>query len=288
MSDVKKPKMELFKLTKEQIKRRIILLIVLLVLLVFAVIGDLNLGVSFYDYESSKLPSEFDGYRIVQISDFHNSNFGPSGEAVADKTRELNPDIIVITGDFIDSRNTNMDKAVECARLLCEIAPTYYINGNHECRFDIDEQIGFYRDLQSVGVKVLIDSSTVLYASEESEDSYITLIGLNDDNRNILQEFDTTDSFTLVLAHKPQYIDEYAAGGADLVLSGHAHGGQFRLPFINVGFVAPDQGFFPKYTSGIYEYEDATMVVSRGIGNSVLPVRIFNNPEIVVVDLHVA
>ncbi len=287
MSDIKKPKMELFKLTKEQIKRRIILLIVLLVLLVFAIIGDLNLGVSFYNYESSKLPSEFDGYRIVQISDFHNSNFGPSGKAVADKTRELDPDIIVITGDFIDSRNTNMAKAIECARLLCEIAPVYYINGNHECRFDIDEQIEFYRDLQSAGVVVLIDSVRTLY-SPSSEDSYINLIGLDDFNRNMLQELDIPDSFNLVLAHKPQYIDEYAAGGADLVLSGHAHGGQFRLPFINVGFVAPDQGFFPKYTSGIYEYEDATMVVSRGIGNSALPVRIFNNPEIVVVDLHVA
>ena len=90
--------------------------------------------------------------------------------------------------------------------------------------------------------------------------------------------------FTVVLAHEPQYLARYASSGVDLVLSGHAHGGQFRLPFVG-GIVAPDQGFFPEYTAGEYYMDGTEMIVSRGLGNSVIPVRLFNYPEIVCVEL---
>lgn len=103
-------------------------------------------------------------------------------------------------------------------------------------------------------------------------------------NRKLLDAIKSCSPDMIVLAHEPQYLQEYADAGADLVLSGHAHGGQFRLPFIG-GLVAPDQGFLPKYTSGDYTIADTDMIVSRGLGNSIIPVRLFNYPEIVCVEL---
>ena len=119
-------------------------------------------------------------------------------------------------------------------------------------------------------------------------DSSFALVGLDDRNlsdntlANILQDYKS--EFTVVLAHEPQYITNYSGEKVDLVMSGHAHGGQFRLPFIG-GVVAPDQGFNPQYTEGEYKMKDTTMIVSRGLGNSIIPVRLFNYPEIVCVEL---
>lgn len=274
------------KLTPQQIKRRVILLVVLILLTILSAWGNLHLTVTNYTYSSDKLPEEFSGFRIVQISDFHNSNFGPSKEAVVEKTSELNPDIIVITGDIIDSRNTHMDRAVSLIEMLSEIAPVYYINGNHECRFSAQEQKDFYSSLEAAGATVLNNASTKIYPSgiPTEEATPITLVGINDDDLiyDMTASLNPVNTFNLVLAHEPQSFDTFS--NVDLMLSGHAHGGQIRIPFTDIGLVAPDQGFIPRYTSGIHTSGNSSMIVSRGIGNSAFPVRVFNYPEIVVID----
>lgn len=277
--------MQVYKLTPKQIKTRILVLVPLILLLIVAIFENYNLGVTYYSYSSSKLSSAFSGFRIVQISDFHNANFGPKADTVIAKTRELNPDIIVITGDIIDSRNTNMDEAIDLVRGLTDIAPTYYVNGNHECRFDNDVINTFYNDLSEAGVNVILGEAEVYSIIDGDESQSINIVGLEENSIDELPSLINEESFNLVLAHEPQYISDYSQGGSDLVFCGHAHGGQFRIPFTNIGLISPGEGFFPKYTSGPYEENDTTMFVSRGIGNSAVPLRIFNNPEIVVVDI---
>lgn len=281
-------KMETWKLTRKQLIARLIIIPILLLLLGIAVYENYNLGVTYYTYTTNAMPSDFDGYRIVQISDFHNAHAGPSAETVYNEVIELHPDIIVITGDMIDSRYTDMDKAVELADLLTDIAPTYYINGNHECRFTDEEQQGFYNRLRAEGVCVLIGRATTLMAPGSTDPMQtINLVGLNDDKTGDLEDLVSPYQFNLVLAHEPQYFHQYSYRGADLTLSGHAHGGQFRIPFTDIGLVAPGEGFFPEFTSGVHTDDNGTMIISRGIGNSAFPLRLFNNPEIVVIDVTV-
>ena len=254
-------------------------------------------------YQSGKLPEAFDGYRITQVSDLQSEYFGEKQCNLIEKVDKTHPDIIVYTGDLLDRNHTDFDAAREAIKGLLSIAPVYYVNGNHEMAVETSAMEDFYEDLSAAGVEVLFDCKAVV----EKDGAELCLLGLSEqtvfackgflrDNSapldmdmfqkalGDLREQADADDFTVLLAHEPQYLEEYGEAGFDLVFAGHAHGGQIRLPFTD-GLYAPGQGVLPKLASGVRREGDTTQVISRGLGNSTFPFRVFNRPEVVSVKL---
>lgn len=276
-------------------KRTIIIAVaaVLLALAVWTVWSNTALELNTYTVSSEALPDAFDGYRIAHVSDLHNAEMGDGNEKLLAMLRAAEPDMIAITGDMIDSRNTDVEVALNFAEKAMQIAPCYYVTGNHEAR--VSEYDELKAGLEACGVIVLENEREQIEMSGE----FITILGVDDPSFNTdylfgdsasvvsstLAEISTEDDgFAVLLSHRPELFDTYVACGMDLTLSGHAHGGQFRLPFVG-GLVAPNQGFFPKYDSGIYTENGTNMIVSRGIGNSLLPFRFNNRPEVILIEL---
>lgn len=248
------------------------------------------------EIRDEKIPAAFDGFVLCQVSDVHNEARGEGNAALLRALREAAPDLICITGDFLDSRRTDLDFALELAGQLAEIAPAVYVTGNHEAR--LKDLSALEAGLAARGVQVLRDDWTPLARGGEE----IALLGLDDpgfaagEDWTLSEGLDQTqarlsallaqagDRFSLVLSHRPELLPAYAEAGADLVLSGHAHGGQVRLPGIG-GLFAPGQGILPRLTSGVHARGETRLVVSRGLGNSAFPLRMFNPPEIVTVTL---
>ena len=265
---------------------------IFLVLIVWTVWGNTALERNAYTIRSPELPDVFDGYRIAQVSDLHNAEFGDRNQRLLEMLREAEPDMIAITGDLIDSRKTNIAVALAFAEEAVKIAPCYYVSGNHEAR--VAEYQDLKTSLEAAGVTVLDDAQVKIEVSGES----ITVIGVNDPcfhadyltsdaavmDRKLSELSSEDASFTILLSHRPELFDTYAAHEMDLVLTGHAHGGQFRLPLIG-GLIAPNQGLFPKYDDGLYSEENTNMIVSRGLGNSIIPFRFNNRPEVVLIEL---
>ena len=278
-------------------KKRIIALAVvatiLLGLIIWTAWGNTALELNHYTISSDRLPEAFDGYRIAHVSDLHNTEMGKDNEKLLDMLQEADPDIIAITGDIIDSRNTDIDVALQFTKDAMEIAPCYYVTGNHEAR--VSEYDELKEGMIELGVVVLEDGRIELEQSGET----ITLLGVKDPSfqtdylfgdsetvmQNKLQEIvNEEDTYTILLSHRTELFEVYTESKVDLVLSGHAHGGQFRLPFVG-GLVAPNQGLFPKYDAGLYTEENTNMIVSKGIGNSILPFRFNNKPEVILIEL---
>jgi predicted MPP superfamily phosphohydrolase len=238
------------------------------------------------EFTSPKVPKEFDEYVIAQISDLHNKKFGIKQAKLLDNLRSTSPDVILVTGDLIDSKRFDINTAMDFIKGAIKIAPIYYVSGNHEAW---SNQYSTVKSaLTSAGVKVLDNSLAEITKGTNT----INLLGLIDPSFSSdklelyqkLEQWSSSDRLQILLSHRPELFELYANNYIDLVFSGHAHGGQFRIPFIG-GLVAPDQGFLPKYTSGRYDKNNTVMYVSRGLGNSIIPIRIFNRPEIVVVKL---
>ena len=256
------------------------------VLSVLIAIDNKNLQLTEITVKSEKIPESFFGYRIAQVSDLHNTELGKDNERLLSMLRDIEPDIIVVTGDLIDSRRTDVETGARFLNDAADIAPCYYVMGNHERRVPAE----YERMLE------LIDNGNVFVLTNEAVSlerggEQITLVGLEDMPEESTEVSYLVDSlcedacgYTVLLSHKPDFYREYADSKADLVFSGHAHGGQFRLPFIG-GLLAPGQGLFPEYTEGASEIGDTVMIVSRGIGNSLFPFRINNRPEVVVASL---
>ena len=265
---------------------------ILLILIVWTAWGNAALELNTYTISSRGLPDAFDGYRIAQVSDLHNAEFGDRNQRLLEMLREAEPDMIAITGDLIDSRKTNIAVALAFAEEAVKFAPCYYVSGKHEAR--VSEYQELKTGLEAAGVTVLDDAQVKIEVSGES----ITVIGVNDPSFHAdyltsdaavmdrkLSELSSEDaSFTILLSHRPELFDAYAAHEMDLVLTGHAHGGQFRLPLIG-GLIAPNQGLFPKYDDGLYSVGNTNMIVSRGLGNSIIPFRFNNRPEVVLIEL---
>ena len=246
-----------------------------------------------YEIDCSSHP-ELARFTIVQISDLHNEEFGEGQKKLFNMVSECNPDIIAITGDFIDCRNPNVDIAMEFIDGAVNIAPVYYVPGNHE-RWVSKEYKDLCQQMEEAGVNLIAEAQkTIIYNNKE-----IICMGIKDPDfydatetdkkkiltKEVITEFEyTEEDFTLLLSHRSELFDIYTEARLDLILTGHAHGGQFRLPFIG-GLAAPNQGLFPKYDAGVFLENDTHMVVSRGIGNSIIPLRFNNPPEIVVVKL---
>ena len=271
--------------TAENNRKKFIILIFILGIVLFFRYENHHLVVSCCTYQNDKITAETDGYRIVQISDLHNAKFGQNNEKLIRKIAGLEPDMIAVTGDLVDSNHTDLDVAIHFMESVTQICPVYYVTGNHEYWLDEKDRIKLYTEMEKAGVFLLQNEAVTISVSETS----FSLIGLDDRSlsdgtlSSLMQDCDS-DCLRVVLAHEPQYIEKYSQTGVELVFCGHAHGGQFILPFLGA-VVAPDQGLFPKYTAGEYRMGNTTMYVSRGLGNSVIPIRLFNDPEIVCVEL---
>lgn len=258
----------------------------LLALLIWTLWANRALVTTETEVRSAALPEEFDGFRIAQVSDLHNTEFGEGGGRLFDLLRASAPDIIVVTGDLVDSRRTDVDAAVRFIEGAAGIAPVYYVTGNHESRLDFDS----IAPLLSEAGAVLLRNEAAYF---ERDGARIMLAGIDDPAfirtgapapERAAQELSMLpepELFTVLLAHRPDLVETYASYGADLVLSGHAHGGQVRLPLIGALY-APGQGLFPGYTSGLHDVDGTQMIVSRGLGNSLFPLRFNNRPELVV------
>lgn len=267
---------------------------VLMALVIWTIWGNTALMESTVTISSSRIPPAFSGFCIAQISDLHNAEFGKDNSTLLRMLSESEPDMIVITGDLVDSAHTDIDTALAFATEAVRIAPVYYVTGNHEAR--LTEYNRLRNGLETAGVTVLEDQTVWL----ERDGEKILLIGLSDPNFAVKGDMfgevpsmvgkrlesltGSESSYTILLSHRPELFETYVDCGIDLVLSGHAHGGQFRLPFIG-GLVAPNQGLFPKYDAGLYTDGSTDMIVSRGIGNSIIPLRFNNRPEIVLAEL---
>ena len=255
--------------------------------------GNSALMVNEIKITNDKIPQSFEGFRIAQVSDLHNAELGKDNNKLIEKLNECEPDIIVLTGDLIDSNHTNLEVALSFAQQAVKIAPCYFVTGNHEAWVGSQYE-ELKTSLENAGVTVLQDEAIELNYGDEC----IQLIGLNDPDfserdsflsesilETKLSQVNISNGFTILLSHRPEHFNVYQNKNIDLVLSGHAHGGQFRLPFLG-GVIAPNQGLFPKYDAGTYTENGTTMIVSRGIGNSIIPFRVNNRPEIVLVELH--
>lgn len=266
-----------------------IIFIIAAALGIWIVYTNVNIETSYYTVQSDFIPDEFDGYKIAHVSDLHNRDWdGRLEELISAET----PDIIVITGDMIDSSDEYYDNSLKFVKKAVKIAPVYYVSGNHEAYMkDYDS---LERSLENAGVTVLNDENVIL----KKNGSQINLIGLRDPDftseyapdyyisenmTGLINSLAKEGLYDIVLSHRPEYFDSYVLTDADLILCGHAHGGQIRIG--NKGLIAPGQGFFPDYTEDSHTKDGTTMIVSRGLGDSVIPVRINNMPELVILTL---
>ncbi len=256
------------------------------ILIIFCLWQNNDIVVSDYIYKTKEIGRALDGFRIIQISDLHNKEFGKKSSRLLKVLAKAKPDIIVITGDLVDRRRTDIKAALEFIKRASELAPIYYVTGNHEYSLDRWEWDSLMDGLMKYQVRLLDNRIVHL---EKNRDGGFYLMGLSegnqaDDTLKTLCSHAEADKLQIVLTHEPQYIDSYRQSDADIIFAGHAHGGQFRLPILG-GLIAPGQGIFPKYTSGAHRAGHTTLIISRGLGNSVVPIRLFNRPEVVTVTL---
>ncbi len=261
----------------------------IIVILLLAAIGIMiycsaGLTTTYYEYESSRIPSSFDGFRITVLSDIHCKSFGKNNEKMVEAIKAAEPDLILILGDSVDHWHRNDFSAlVSLFSRISSIAPVYAISGNHECANpELYSQLCvLYKQYRIEN----LDDSEVIF-SYQGDSIILKGLGAFENKVHWDKSFlinDHPEAFTILLDHYPQ-LNRLASYGYDLLLSGHVHGGIIRLPILG-GLIGNDRQLFPEYSAGQYQLLDTTMYVSRGIGNSAIP-RINNNPEIVCITLH--
>lgn len=273
----------------KRVKYSIGVIAVIIIMAIFFYWQNNGITVTKITFENSKIPNGFDGFKIIHLSDLHNKEFGEAQKKLIKKVNDSNPDLIVFTGDLID--HTKEEKGDESfINAIKDVAPVYYVSGNHEAwsgKYD-----GLVAKLKENGITVLDNDKVKI----EKNGEYINVLGIKDlaffsndtkvfeDELKKLVDKEESNDFKILLWHRPELMDLYVKNSLDLVFSGHAHGGQFRIPFIG-GVLAPNRSLFPKYTSGMHTINNTSMIISRGLGNSIIPVRVFNRPEIIDITL---
>lgn len=256
-----------------------------------------------FELNLPNIPKAFDGYKIVHLSDLHGVRFKDGQSTLIRKVEAENPDLIVISGDTLDKQFDHWENSLSLIRVLSQNTPVYITTGNHE--YWAGKRANIPLELSRAGAIVLQNTSVKLHPPGIStmpagnSASVIRLFGIDDPwffdsdesymatlNQMKAQAMaeDKAACFSLLISHRPELQSLYQKAGYDLTFSGHAHGGQVRLPFTE-GLVAPHQGFFPKLTAGMHEKEGKFLLISRGIGNPKGFPRIFNPPEVVSLTL---
>lgn len=246
-----------------------------------------DLEISRYEVASQKLPESFDGFKIVQLSDLHGAEFGEDGMELVDKVGSLEPDMIALTGDFVTDEG-DLAAVEKLAARLVKLCPVYFISGNHE--FGSGLAIKVRNILERAGVKYLSNE----YLTINRGDDEILLGGVEDplayadmlSPDELAQKMNDAapDAFKILLGHRNYWMTEYPELPVDLIFCGHAHGGLIRIPGVG-GLIGTDRRLFPDFDAGQFNNDRYTLIVSRGLGNSVPIPRIFNRPEIVCVEL---
>lgn len=246
-----------------------------------------DLEISRYEVNSKKLPESFDGFKIVQLSDLHGAEFGEDGMELVDKVGSLEPDIIALTGDFVTDEG-DLAAVEKLAGRLTELCPVYFVSGNHE--FGSGLAIKVRNILERAGVKYLSNEYLTISRGEDEillggvEDPLAYADMLSPDELAQKMNDAAPDAFKILLGHRNYWMTEYPELPVDLIFCGHAHGGLIRIPGVG-GLIGTDRRLFPDFDAGEYNNGRYTLIVSRGLGNSVSIPRIFNRPEIVCVEL---
>ena len=282
-------------------KKIIVLVCIVLIFISIFMCFSKKIDVTKYKISNKKIPEEFNGFKILQLSDFHSEGYRDTTQDLINKVKDINPDIVVMTGDMVSWDMENIEEAKILVKLLAEIYPIYYVDGNHEHLAEIlrlsrynsfldfmhelgvttikNDCIKLHKGNESInlyGINLPLDSATALYVNKfQLEKNYV---------EKSLPEVDN-DKFNILLAHTPTFIKQYSQWGSDLVLCGHMHGGIVRIPFTNIGLLSPGRTILPRYAAGKFKVNDTTMIVNRGIGTSSFKLRLFNNPEITVITL---
>lgn len=246
-----------------------------------------DLEISRYEVNSKKLPESFDGFKIVQLSDLHGAEFGEDGMGLVEKVKELEPDIIALTGDFVTDEG-DLAAVEKLAARLTELCPVYFVSGNHE--FGSGLAVKVRNILERAGVKYLSNEYLTINRGEDEillggvEDPLAYADMLSPDELAQKMNDAAPDAFKILLGHRNYWMTEYPELPVDLIFCGHAHGGLIRIPGVG-GLIGTDRRLFPDFDAGEYNNGRYTLIVSRGLGNSVSIPRVFNRPEIVCVEL---
>lgn len=246
-----------------------------------------DLEISRYEVKSQKLPESFDGFKIVQLSDLHGAEFGEDGMELVEKVKELEPDIIALTGDFVTDEG-DLAAVEKLAARLVKLCPVYFISGNHE--FGSGLAVKVRNILERAGVKYLSNEYLTISRGEDGillggvEDPLAYADMLSPDELAQKMNDAAPDAFKILLGHRNYWMTEYPELPVDLIFCGHAHGGLIRIPGVG-GLIGTDRHLFPDFDAGQFNNGRYTMIVSRGLGNSVSIPRVFNRPEIVCVEL---
>jgi len=272
-------------------------------ILIFAVllyiVDNYTVGTKVFRIKDKKIPKSFDGYKILHLSDLHNSNYGYNNDVLIKKINKLNPDLVCYTGDMVDKSSANSSNFINLAEALSKKYPAYFITGNHEDRLWDNDRRKLFVDIKNLGIKIL-DNEKIRLRRDEGE---MNLYGLNLEGKYFRRTYDKFTKelqlskedieailggkeagYTILLTHNPLYFEAYSDYGIDLTFSGHVHGGLIRFPIIG-GILSPDRIFNPKYDRGLYEKKGSKIITSPGLGGTKL--RFFNRPMIYMVILEV-
>ena len=248
---------------------------------------DTSLTVQIYTVESGKVEAPV---RLALLTDLHSCDYGEGQRELLDAVEEQDPDLVLLGGDIVDDGpEMPEERALATVEALAERWPTYYVTGNHEYRTGRAEEI---KELLAGRGAVVLEGTCALVTVGEQT---LQICGVDDPAvgaavwQSQLEDVTAAlegDVCSILLSHRPERVADYTGRGFDLVLSGHAHGGQWRIPLLGIGLIAPNQGLFPRYAGGTYDLEGTTLVVSRGLARESTRIpRLYNPPEEVVVDL---
>lgn len=264
-------------------RRGSLILLGVLAFLLLAASFDVRLRVVTYEIASDKVTAPV---RLAVVSDLHSCAYGDGQRTLLDAAAAQAPDAVLMTGDIVDDEMPEENAWTAMAGLAAAY-PCFYVTGNHEWWIADTERV--LRRMEELGVAVLqgecapleVNGQTVAVCGIDDPDSGESEEQLAAAGNTVME-----NTFTVLLAHRPERIADYLAYPFDLVLSGHAHGGQWRIPGILNGLYAPHQGLFPTYAGGRYDFDGAAFIVSRGLARESTKVpRIFNRPELVIVDI---
>ena len=275
----------------------ILVIFIIIILITLIYISKNILKVTKYVVKNSKIPNEFNNLKIVHIGDVHSKTFGKNNKKVINLINNINPDIIVMSGDIVDKRENDIEEFISMYQDIYEKYPTYYSIGNHERSLKYDTYKKYIEKLNSIGVHVIINENEKICKNNE----YIVINALKfkgniqykkmtkeveerfeNEFKKLLGPIDNK-KFNILITHDPENFKLYQKLGVDLIFSGHVHGGLIRIG--NIGLLSPRRKFFPKYSYGKYVENGTTLIVTSGMGNATIPIRLFNRPEIVEVKL---